>query len=79
MAHFTKVIVLLNLYSSDGGQSCSYPQYIQNTTWLDSTKGRVVYGDQTMTGWAFYAFSQLISDWECFLKDDHFIVSRFII
>lgn len=64
------------LYPLDGGESCSYPEYIQNTTWRDNTKGRVTYGVNTMEGWAFTAFSQLISDWECFLSDNHFIVSR---
>ncbi|XP_061188648.1 uncharacterized protein LOC133196808 [Saccostrea echinata] len=60
----------------DGCHGCSYPRFIQNVTWRDTTKGRVVYGDTKMTGWAFMAFSQMISDWECYMKDEHFIVSR---
>nr|XP_022320711.1 uncharacterized protein LOC111122958 isoform X2 [Crassostrea virginica] len=70
------LIFSLSIFIWDGGESCSYPEYIQNTTWRDNTKGRVTYGVNTMEGWAFTAFSQLISDWECFLSDNHFIVSR---
>ncbi|KAK3576451.1 hypothetical protein CHS0354_025213 [Potamilus streckersoni] len=45
--------------------TCTFPVKFQNSTWIDSTKGEIMFATSTMTGWGFKAMGHTITNWEC--------------
>ncbi|VDI68953.1 Hypothetical predicted protein [Mytilus galloprovincialis] len=56
---------------------CEYPDWIQNKVWNDQ-KGQLTFSVTTMTGWNYRLYSDIITEWECFLqfKNETFVASR---
>ena len=48
---------------------CTWPPDFANTSWMDSSKGELLFESETMTGWAFTNGLLTINTWECHTTD----------
>ena len=50
---------------------CAWPDAFKGTTWTDTEKGELAFGETTMTGWSFQIDGQVRNEWKC-VKSDTF-------
>ena len=50
---------------------CTIPSFLADTSWWDSDKGLLHFGQTNVTGWTLYYGQTSLnrSDWECFYND----------
>ncbi|KAK3604574.1 hypothetical protein CHS0354_026266 [Potamilus streckersoni] len=58
--------------------TCTLPNVFRNSVWHDSTRGDLNFTNSTMSGWQTTAYSQSISQWECYI-DSHYESNGYLI
>ncbi|KAK3085735.1 hypothetical protein FSP39_007978, partial [Pinctada imbricata] len=56
--------------------SCDYPDGLHSSTWYDSGKGQLTFTTNQMSGWSVPVYSSAVNSWDCFLKNDKYVLSR---
>ncbi|KAL3880354.1 hypothetical protein ACJMK2_032598 [Sinanodonta woodiana] len=67
--NFLMIGIVQCLFSSfqTAAGTCILPSMFRNSVWHDSTKGDLNFTNSTMSGWQMTAYSQSVSQWECFI------------